>query len=494
MDKKKEGKSVKISLFFRVVILLFALATVLVFFFGGNHPYINGTGLLLIELFFLLLFIFSGELSEKCPPLLLVIFLLTLFFVTRIFVYMLFPESFFGNIYTEYTMFNAMLLYVLLGALVVLVGVLIGYSLIEKKVDFTNIKNNTNLTVLGWFALFVIIFELVVFFVFGHVGSTGSGAHLGFFQRYLARLFNPLIAVLIFWTAYTLSSKKSKSEKRLFFAVIIFYFLSFFLSGSRAGVFEIIMLFLAATLFLKGNLRITLKTRYVLLAILLIPFLLLGHVAATELRDVQWTLEESTLEEVTEAIFDVDIIDFDYKQTVLGVSRRLSLLEPLFYVMFPGEHGMNDVSEIVNWKTTTKSSVNRIVPGVIFQDVIFTEYAFGYLLSDEGIVFFTSSGNTNFVGYEWGMHGISYQLFGYGGGLVFLFLVSGLLGFLISLGYRRKTLFCACLGVFFVYVLHFWVRTFGIDNLVDRTFFGFMLMLVYLFVYKFFIVRRSLVL
>jgi hypothetical protein len=122
-----------------------------------------------------------------------------------------------------------------------------------------------------------------------------------------------------------------------------------------------------------------------------------------------------------------------------------------------------------------------LVPGKPLGDILFSEYAFGYIYNAaDGIVAVSADGRIDHVGYEWSMFGISYQLSGYWGGLVLIFGFSMLLARIMR-HYRERGGYAGlAYSVFFSTVLAAWVRNLGFDNLIDGQTHNLILLWIYI--------------
>jgi hypothetical protein len=223
------------------------------------------------------------------------------------------------------------------------------------------------------------------------------------------------------------------------------------------------MLLVSYKIFFEGKFSMKASPWLLILASALIPASMLAYFAATELRELQWMGGGVSLGSAVELLRTLDFEQIDYEKLLSAISYRLSLVEPVLYSMFAPLRG-RDISDLVNFQTSLISSINRLIPGKPFGDVLFTEYAYGFFYTNEGVLFLD-----NYSGYEWGMYAISYQLFGYAGGLAFIFLMSALLAYFIRRAMPATSFLRGALGIFAVYTLQNWVKNFGLDNLVDRT-------------------------
>ena len=160
---------IKISTLLRCIIVMLSTAILLSFFLLRDElTYIDGLGILLIQMICLVLFLVLGKFSTKYPPVIIVAVNLILFIVMRLLVLIFYPESFFGGVSVTGSMtgeiMNGLLFYMLLGTIACILGIWIGLrgSAIEnnsrKGPDFTRL--------LAKVFFFVAIFKLANYFSF----------------------------------------------------------------------------------------------------------------------------------------------------------------------------------------------------------------------------------------------------------------------------------------------------------------------------------------
>jgi hypothetical protein len=251
------------------------------------------------------------------------------------------------------------------------------------------------------------------------------------------------------------------------------------LRGSRAGLFEILILWLAAKLLIDNNFSIRVNLLRLLLAACSIPIVFATYEISTQLRELRYGREGLTISYFTNYFSSQEFIA-SATDTVSGISYRLSFIEPTMFPMFTEQLGLNNISGLVNARTTLQSSINRLIPGKPLGNILFSEYAFGYMYNAEtGVLAYAENGRVDHVGYEWSMFGISYQLFGRAGGVIFIFLFTAFLGKIVG-GFRKSGRFYGCVfGVYFLTVVALWIRNLGIDNMTDAAVHGFIVLGIY---------------
>lgn len=476
---------IKISDLLRIIIAA-SWSILIVFgnFFISDHPYIDSWGLLLISLISLVLFLGCG-LAKKSPPILIVAFLIYSFILTRLIFVYFYPEGFLGYDKLIPELFNHTLVFILLGTLTSILGVHYGYRAISKKqVLMPRLSNFIPFQRILKLALFVIGFKLAVTFYYGFLGATGSGEHLNLFLRYGLIFINPFcVVILLLISAYN-KSASLKHERLYVFMTLFLYFTYLGLDASRSGFFEIIILLICYYSFFKGDVEFKVNLRLIAFFSFLIVAAYPCYSAITLFRKSTWVAGQTFSEASKSAIDSFWQLDESLPDSINKISYRVSLVEPIFYVMNGTAVGLYDVSDLVNLKTTVLSALTRLLPGNPLGEYLFTEYAYGYIYKREGSSYQSASNSFNYVGYEWGMYAISYQIFGFIGGLIAIFFISFFISSIVGYLRAKPGVYYNALGLFMLYTLCSWVRNLGLDNLFDRTGRVGIVLLLYCFVYS----------
>ncbi|NLW91119.1 MAG: hypothetical protein GXY34_05920 [Syntrophomonadaceae bacterium] len=410
------------------------------------HPYIDFAGFVGIMVFVAVLYFFLKFFASKAPLLNLIVFMLIIFFQLRLMFLIFVPISFLFFSWITYDSFHTVICTILTLTVLSFLGTIIGTKKSSCQSDNTSVSFRN-----FYFILFVIcvLMQLLMYYSFGYVGATGSGENLNPVYRYLAILCN--INVFTFM-AIAFAIRTRNGHKWTLLILILFAVYCTF-TGSRAGIFEAFIIYLCSLLYFYGDAKIPIRMRQIFIIPLLLVLLLFTIQYSTYLRDKQWFNSSISYNDYVSTSYD------NVLAASSGLSYRLSLVEPLYAAMFPPRH---DISNIINWKTTIISSVNRIIPGKPFGNIMYHEYAYSMLW----LVIPEMQGD-NYIGYEWGMFGISWQLFGIWS-TVFIFLFSYLLARLVSLFTVRGTAWSNVYGLLFCYANYIWVRNLGIDNFMDR--------------------------
>lgn len=471
---------IRFSYILRFIVFLFASSTFFSYYFLVNkHPYYDSNSLLLIELICIFIFYTSGKYSTRFPLIILFNFLIILFVVSRAFVLLLIPKSFVECSNMNSEMMNSTLLFIFLGVIASTFGVKFGCSIQNSfSVDMRNSKfqnifiSTTFIKLLGVAFFLITVFQLLNYYINGYSGSTGSGAGHSFFWRYPARIFHPTIMLMVLLAAYIVYCYK-RSHKWAKYMVIFctVFFISFFLAqGSRSGLFEVAILCLIFNIVRKGNFRIRLSIGKMILVLFSIPLSITTYLYASSLRVFQREYGDISFNSLIENYYVMisTMKELPLSDIVSTISYRINSLEQVFRVMYGKNIGLYDISNMVNLKTTLLSSLDRMVPGKLFEGIVRSEYAFGFMFQPGGVIDTVPGKSTNYVGYEWNAFGISYQLFGYWGAIIFVFVISALFGYLTNYLIKKRNLWGYSYGIFCVYSYHMWIINYGIDNLIDK--------------------------
>jgi hypothetical protein len=473
---------VHVSGLFRAVVAVLAAASVAAYCaYGRDHPYLDPLSIGLILVFGAVLYACSGGIARRHPPVMIITLPLILFVQLRLLVLILIPDSLLHSDHVTSEMINVTLGYMIAGAIACYAGVALGYGKVKATKSQDNVavsRSDARFKIVSaaFFALFA--FACLDYFVYGYTGATGDGSHLGFFQRYFARLINPQTVFIMAVTAYLVRFNR-KRYGGLFVAILILYGAGFIFRGSRSGVFEIVTFLLGAKIIVDNDFTIRINLTRTILSGAVIAVSILGYILATNMRG-RWYGEDAPAFLSTNNLNGNGASVSPWRDLASGISYRLSFLEPTLFPAFAEKLELNDVSGLVNVRTTVLSSINRLVPGKPFGDILFSEYAYGYIYNaTSGVLVVSADGRIDHVGYEWSMFGISYQLFGYVGGVLFIFGFSALLACIMRQCRDWGGYVALAYGVFLSTVLAAWVRTLGLDNLIDGAAHNLILLLIY---------------
>lgn len=455
--------------------LLLCVAFFLVAQFSQDfHPYFDSMNYFLCYGLCALLFVASGRLAELFPlfrPVTLVVFL---FFILRLVVVAYFPDWLLLADRVTYKTLEEMLVYVLLGSFFAYLAIILA-SWAAERFDKGRPREYIHpgpFYAVGAFSIFSSVLMVANHFIFGFVGSgSGSAEHLNFFSRYVIRLFDPMAFLIITAVGYYLLPRKNDLTKKFFSLTILAFFVGVTVTGSRAAAYEALVLYLALISTVQNKFPVTVSVKRVFALLLLIAATPILFDFATSLRGSRYTAS-------TVNFYSLD----SYHPVFQHISRRVSLVESTMFPLSVEDMRMNDVSELVNVETTVQSTINRLVPGKPFGRMLGSEYLWCYLIRKDGCYIFESLERTDVVGFEWGMYGIGYQLFGYTGGQAFIFVSCFLIAFFAQMVRQMQTWGALSVYCLANYALQFWVKNLGVDNWFDRFAHQYFLMGLYLVV------------
>lgn len=478
----------RLSTLLRIAISSLGLLCLFRFYSRPAHPYIDQAGITLIAIFCATLYAVCGRFSRKYPPALLITVMLVLFILTRLSVISFYPESFLGWGRIRPETFTGMLVFLDCATAACFWGVAFGFSRGYRGGTGTEAPSLKRTTIFGWLFLFSLAFHLSIYYCWGYIGATGSGEGLNFFVRYVSRTVNYLLLLMVYAASHFFSRSAETKRPYLPFYVGFGFLLFGVLKGNRGGMFELTLMFLCYEIFFFGDVSWRIKPKTFLMSAVLIP-LSLGAAAllfncATTLRKTQWNSKDMSFAALMEVVNSSMSQEVDYEKSLTDISERLSLLEPTYYSMYAVQEGYNDISDLVNIKTTVIASLNRMIPGKPFGEILPAQFAYGFIYRDGGVKYEDASGKINYAGYEWGLYGISYQLFSFAGGLAFIFAMTALLCFWIGRMRSELSFERACYGMFAMFTLQMWIKNFGIEDLVDGTWWFLVVLVLYLAIYK----------
>jgi hypothetical protein len=208
---------------------------------------------------------------------------------------------------------------------------------------------------------------------------------------------------------------------------------------------------------------------------------------ASNLRVLWYSLDSNIVELIGDSLKITEYSFNELSDSIGALSYRLSFIEPTIFPIYFDELGLNDISNLVNIETSILSSINRMIPGKLFGEILYTEFAYGFMYDSNGISgVFSESGRVDYAGYEWTIFGISYQLFGFYLGLIFItFSIFGISS-LVKYAIRLKSYYSNVYALFFVIALELWVRNLGLDNFLDRIFHTFIFLSINILIFKLF--------
>ena len=185
-----------------------------------GFEYLDYVSIIYMILICLVVYIASLERFVAFSPLNNVVtFILVLYLIGRLAVLSVYPDSLLG--YRSYTsvMYNRTLFFILFGTMTCYLGLVIGFyknkgkqNLLANSIKMAGSNSigekrfARHLLLLSNLTICFLLFSIFVHYTYGYPGSTGSGAHLPFFRRYVARFIDARM-MLFLTTVYYYSQK-----------------------------------------------------------------------------------------------------------------------------------------------------------------------------------------------------------------------------------------------------------------------------------------------
>lgn len=378
--------------------------------------------------------------------------------------------------------FNEALEYIFLGLLAILFGAYIfdlsTKRLFKKKENFFRVENNLELIInTVTFILFVTI-ALAVSLIFGfNIFNGNEAVRQSWMLGLLAVLFTTSTSALVaIFNILRVVEKQSYSRLCLYLIVFI-YLIASILTGSRAGPLVILIIIFSCHLVLHGNFRVRIKDLFLFITLLFAASYIAFQVG-TQARNALMG-EYSPSQITAQASADLEeFIEFEKQRYSVSNAAKSNLnlslgerkfLSRLFYpfdaaiigLTLPAE--VNLSQKIMTTEYMFKSSINMILPGVIFKDAQLNSslaWPFIFKLRDEKILRIKYYYET----FPWSIWASCYVMYGSGLGLLVMFIVGFVIG-ILNLGLSATTsefAFKTC----FVYVLASFLFMGGVDDYI----------------------------
>ena len=159
------------------------------------------------------------------------------------------------------------------------------------------------------------------------------------------------------------------------------------------------------------------------------------------------------------------------------ISERLSMLDRLVMLMSPQGASMK---RYLNIENILKSTSNRLLPGEFFPELLllnrYTNVVFAGWSPEYAKTNYSSEMFTNFGEY--------YILFGWLGGLLAIFLVGYMIGWLYIKIDQSKSRYRLIFLLFFFYQFYYWLGSFGTDTHVYLMWGQVLSIILYIFLIK----------
>ena len=468
----RTSEGIKFSTLEQLSIVFFTLIDVIFLTSSADHQFFDGETLSIIILFalgrILLLYMFA----DRSPPLMLIVLITILFFDTRMTVLVIWPTEAFAASNWTYDSVNFALGYMSL----VLIAAMIGASLAP-----IGSWNSTPRLLAPWteegksaadiaFVLLCITItvQLVLYFSFGEVSHKLDHSEDQIIKRVGNQIFQLTSVIALYFGVLRYYPQRRKYYLILFIIIFLVYSI---ITGSRSGLLTAAIFAIILEMSIRGNFSIKINITTVSVVILALLALLPIWYLATIIRALFWQSG------------GVAFIGSDYLSDTFGdmidtmisnVSLRLNMIDYYFFQMGASYDG----SDLVNIGTQILSTINMSFPFHPFDNVIPAELAFGYLLSSKGVWV-----GTEYTAYEWELHGICWQLFGWFGP-VFAFIATYGLSCLFSKLSFSRTILGSTVCFMAGYAIILWIQNFGFDNFISRQIRPLIFLIPYLAVFR----------
>lgn len=490
--------NVRVSTLFQAIVLATMSFVALAYLASDMaHSYFDAISILLIEVIGVTLYISGGKLAERFPESIVVSATIYVFVLLRLAVLVIIPESLLHGHATTAEFMNNALFFILFGMIAGYLGLASGGSLGEKRRTSGRIIQLTGerqaLQVIFLLLLLSVLSEVLQYFLLGYMGTSSDKSEFNFFSRYISVLISPVPFSLLFFLVWTTEATTLKS-KRLLFWMLITTFLGSVLMGSRGTTLFILLLWFSSRLILDGNFKAQVNLKNIAISFCVILLLAFLFFFALIFRALRYT-ENIDLESAFSSIAASTDLHSVLMGMISDISYRLSAIESVNFVVSWQEYGLRDVSNLINFETSILNAVERIIPGSQFDRRIFSEFAYGFMFYSDGVVAISDDGRLDLTGYEWNIFGLSYQLFGGYGGVLFIFISFLFLGYSIRKFISIGGIYGVGYAIFLTWSLNAWVQNLGFDNFVARTVLQFLsltlsVFIVTNFVPKFQVIRR----
>ncbi len=308
--------------------------------------------------------------------------------------------------------------------------------------------------------LFTILMASPIYFYYGVGISRGGFADYSRLQSYLNMLLDPDV-MLIAATAFLLCGPPTLARRfrAMVIALLVAYFLTRFLIGSRSGIVSIMFAFLFASLAAFN--RVVVRRRYVVLGLMVgFPLAVITYGLAStlrgayngnvpvlpfvraELQTYMSFLDEKVAARLTEITTRVGFFDMA-TNLIAHVDQYRSVLNPIYYAKSVIDNGLTpgfDVFGVVKASQGLQLVYGNATPDELHQ----------YYHSDQMTIF-----------------GEYYVLFGAAGALVMLALAAAAFKFIYSsIHFREADTTCFARALILYIYVNFWLNSFGMDWLL----------------------------
>lgn len=309
--------------------------------------------------------------------------------------------------------------------------------------------------------VFVVFGILSTIFLFtGGAAGHNTGIHTSFLYRYVFRIIMPDFLFFMLLAIFLLNNTVRRRYLVFMVAVGLYFLLMKVAQGSKAAIFQIMILLLLYFVaferdkIIKVNLKFLIWC-FVLATTSIVIFYLIDYVrffvwyhASDEL--VKVASDEETFIKI------MNYIDL--------ISRRLTIFDDAMKVTNWEILGFVDIRDLVNVSTALKMSLDALIPSSVFPDLLKSQYALSVMLKNPPMIV---NGVESYSGYWWGFYGYHHFVFGFWPGLMVMvsFLILNIIFIRMVLNFAPSTF---KLGFFFTFVPSFffdYVGFFGYEHI-----------------------------
>lgn len=333
------------------------------------------------------------------------------------------------NLYLTINDINGSLIYILLGILLMMGGFLTGKN-IFKRIHRPRSSTNTppQFGTPSLLCLILIIASIEAFLLFGlnvHVFNTKRSGLYNLIMV-VRLLFSIDVGFFFVFALLLYKNHRSRLEQFLLYLLPIFYGLYMTAGASKGAIFRIVFFIFGLLLLKSGNFKLKLSRVVILFPILVsvsIPLYYLGFVA--RLQQIQDT--EVTVEDAVEVATASQSAQNSPLALLVPILNRLGDIDyPVSVIALPE---YTEKSPYMTVSYAAKSFINMLVPGNIFPEAdLSTARTMTIIFRgvDPTHVRYAEYYNNE----TWMAWGIAHAVFGWGGGLLFIYLCSVLLHYL----------------------------------------------------------------
>jgi len=269
------------------------------------------------------------------------------------FVYIIFFEESISKILNKYQFFEYGFFKIFLSvAIFSFFANYIFSKITTKKSLIENLNRSMNLNLIRW----------IFFFLIGNI--LFSSLQLFFYPQFYL-FFNPQLHLLLFIYIYMISDSKNKL-KLYFISFVIIYIAYTIISGSRSGLFNVLIYSLLVLLYIKGDFILSLKKYFYILFFLSLA--LLSFPIATIFRIINDSSVTSNFS--FDLLFNSYLVVDNYFQFMFtSIVERLSLLNYSFYLS-NDLYNPNFFKEYFTFNELLSSSMNLTFPSDFFPNSI----------------------------------------------------------------------------------------------------------------------------